>query len=555
MINERVCEGCGDCGAEVELPVGAARSRPSSAARPASTRRRATWTSPASTATARRSSTVEPAGTGGASGTRVRTERPTPPARPEPLAAPAAMPEPTPDRPRRRRRALAGIGGTGRRHRLPGPRRRGAASTGVTSAASTRPASPRRAARSSPTSRSAGHAEARGRAAAGRVRPLPRRRPARRRRPGPPRGRIDRSAPSPSSRRAKVPTGRPWSSTRRSPSPAVDAVLGRIASGHPPRRRRRCSTRGRSPRRCSGRPVRADAAARAPPTRRARCRCPRTAIEQAIELNGVAVEKNVQAFRRGRQSVADPDGASPRSSARRRRPGAGTGSRGSRRRARPPPPGSSRRSARPAGSELARLVGIRVPELVAYQDAAYAAVLRGRCVRAAAVEAPTRRLAEAVAVGPAQADGLQGRVRGRPALARPGVRRAVREPSSAPARRSRGSCTRRCCARWGCSASSRSGRGSGRRSRRCARCAGCAARALDPFGRAEVRRVERALVEEYRALVPRLVAMAADGRRGARGADRGAAGHGARLRGHQARERGPLPGGARCRTACEYFRW
>jgi indolepyruvate ferredoxin oxidoreductase len=34
---------------------------------------------------------------------------------------------------------------------------------------------------------------------------------------------------------------------------------------------------------------------------------------------------------------------------------------------------------------------------------------------------------------------------------------------------------------------------------------------LDPFGRAEVRRVERALVEEYRALVPRLVAMAADG--------------------------------------------
>jgi len=31
------------------------------------------------------------------------------------------------------------------------------------------------------------------------------------------------------------------------------------------------------------------------------------AIEQAIELNGVAVDKNVQAFRRGRQAVADPD--------------------------------------------------------------------------------------------------------------------------------------------------------------------------------------------------------------------------------------------------------
>ncbi len=34
---------------------------------------------------------------------------------------------------------------------------------------------------------------------------------------------------------------------------------------------------------------------------------------------------------------------------------------------------------------------------------------------------------------------------------------------------------------------------------------------LDPFGRAEVRRVERALVAEYRALVPRLVARAAEG--------------------------------------------
>ena len=40
---------------------------------------------------------------------------------------------------------------------------------------------------------------------------------------------------------------------------------------------------------------------------------PAAAIEQAIGLNGVAVEKNVQAFRRGRQLVADPAALAPES--------------------------------------------------------------------------------------------------------------------------------------------------------------------------------------------------------------------------------------------------
>ncbi len=69
------------------------------------------------------------------------------------------------------------------------------------------------------------------------------------------------------------------------------------------------------------------------------------AVESAFELNGAAVATNVQAFRRGRQSVADPDGV--RRDGRGDDPaGAGRGSPGSRRRVPRPRRRSSRRSAR-----------------------------------------------------------------------------------------------------------------------------------------------------------------------------------------------------------------
>jgi len=75
---------------------------------------------------------------------------------------------------------------------------------------------------------------------------------------------------------------------------------------------------------------------------------PPDAIEEAIRVNGVAVEKNLQAFRRGRQYVADP--VALLAAAGLDRPAA-------------PEEGES---------PLDRLIGIRSEDLTAYQDHAYA---------------------------------------------------------------------------------------------------------------------------------------------------------------------------------------
>ena len=131
-------------------------------------------------------------------------------------------------------------------------------------------------------------------------------------------------------------------------------------------------------------------------------------IEAAITLNGVAVETNLQAFRRGRQAVADRAaldeivGASRRPAGATEAGGSGAGS--------SPRPGivlprdlraiTDLVRAEP-GSELAQMVAVRVPMLVEYQDAAYARryAVRLEAVRAAeAARVPGRTaLAEAVA--------------------------------------------------------------------------------------------------------------------------------------------------------------
>jgi indolepyruvate ferredoxin oxidoreductase len=72
---------------------------------------------------------------------------------------------------------------------------------------------------------------------------------------------------------------------------------------------------------------------------------PPDAIEEAIRVNGVAVEKNLQAFRRGRQYMADPSALL-----------------------------AAARLDRPAAAEptLDRLIRTRADDLTAYQDPAYA---------------------------------------------------------------------------------------------------------------------------------------------------------------------------------------
>ncbi|MFI7121226.1 indolepyruvate ferredoxin oxidoreductase family protein [Amycolatopsis sp. NPDC049868] len=111
-------------------------------------------------------------------------------------------------------------------------------------------------------------------------------------------------------------------------------------------------------------------------------------LERAIELNGVAVAGNLQAFRRGRQLVADPDAlhavvAPPAVAAT-------------------PAPSAAVLRARALvhaepGSELARLLDIRVPELVQYQNVRYAREYAEFVERVRVLEGDSTAITEAVA--------------------------------------------------------------------------------------------------------------------------------------------------------------
>ncbi|AGM07375.1 indolepyruvate ferredoxin oxidoreductase family protein [Amycolatopsis keratiniphila] len=111
-------------------------------------------------------------------------------------------------------------------------------------------------------------------------------------------------------------------------------------------------------------------------------------VERAIELNGVAVAGNLQAFRRGRQLVADPDAlhavVAPPAVAASPTPSAGALRARALVRAEP-------------GSELARLLDIRVPELARYQNVRYAREYAEFVERVRLLEGDSTAITEAVA--------------------------------------------------------------------------------------------------------------------------------------------------------------
>jgi indolepyruvate ferredoxin oxidoreductase len=99
------------------------------------------------------------------------------------------------------------------------------------------------------------------------------------------------------------------------------------------------------------------------------------AIERAIELNGAAVESNLAAFRWGRAAIADPLAVTAALA-----PPAGPTANEPDPRARTMVDGSG------AVGELRRLLEVRVPELLAYQNAAYARRYVDRVMDVARVE-------------------------------------------------------------------------------------------------------------------------------------------------------------------------
>ena len=228
-------------------------------------------------------------------------------------------------------------------------------------------------------------------------------------------------------------------------------------------------------------------------------------IERAIELNGVAVDANVQAFRRGRQIVSDPDSVS----------GAIDGLHG-RGVAEIEPSPHALEVVAALGSiddDLRRTIAIRYDELTAHSDERYARSYLDMVDRVRRV-APDSSLTDAVARNLYKLMAYKDEYE---------VARLTQDPSFAariadefgadaevavrlhpPTLRSMGMREKLALGSWAdtpLTALAKMKRLRGTR--------------LDPFGRSEIRRTERALVVEYRELVDAVLDALASGRIGA----------------------------------------
>ncbi|GAA4738736.1 indolepyruvate ferredoxin oxidoreductase family protein [Gordonia alkaliphila] len=215
------------------------------------------------------------------------------------------------------------------------------------------------------------------------------------------------------------------------------------------------------------------------------------ALERAIAVNGVAVDRNVQAFRRGRQAVADPAGLA-------------AAARGPEHTA-PVASVAARAAASLDGADerVRATVARRYDELIAFQDEAYAqrwladvAAVHTRVGHPDLTDAVARNLYKLMAykdeyevarltadpdfadeVTAAFGDDAAVAIRLHPPLLRElGMRRKIAFGTwSTPVLRTLAGAKRLRGTRW------------------------------DPFGRTEVRRTERALIDEYRAALEQVV--------------------------------------------------
>jgi len=230
-----------------------------------------------------------------------------------------------------------------------------------------------------------------------------------------------------------------------------------------------------------------------------------TAIEEAIVLNGVAVQMNTQAFRAGRLLVVDPEWVKTL-----KRPRLGAVEAG---RALTPEARSLVESVGATG-ELRRLLEIRVPELIAYQHASYAREYVEFAKRVFDAErragSGETRLSEAVARHlyklMAYKDEYEvARLHLTPEVA---TSLAAQFPNGVkiqyhlqpPILRALGLKKKIKLGTWFDGAF-----------RLLAALRGLRGTALDPFGRAKVRQVERALIGEYRSLIEKALADLSNG--------------------------------------------